>query len=230
MPYFSAIGMHLALLEIMARNPLVRTSEFPYHVRARTNNQSWFPLHMDEVWRIFEYYITEICIRYGAKIGSFVLMSNHFHMIIWTPNENLDEIMHYLLREVSKKINEKAGRINHLFGGPYKWTIVDNERYLGHVYRYNYQNPVRVRLSDRVETYRYSTAYFLFNKIKLKFDIHHELLCDLAKINPDIRKQIHWLNESLSKKQIEATRLALKKKFFQFPKHSSFNFALKTLI
>src|SRR5581483_5588273 len=103
----------------MARKNLYRSSVHPYHVTARSNNGEWFYIPTLEAWNIFVECAFAISVAYGAKIHAFVLMSNHFHLLVSTPDSNLDDVMQYFLREAGKLINLKAKRINHIFGGRY---------------------------------------------------------------------------------------------------------------
>ena len=75
----------------MPRKKIIRTNEFPYHVTARTNNQEWFKLSLDEVWSIFERVLSKVQLRYSIEIYQFVLMSNHYHLLLSTPEANIDK-------------------------------------------------------------------------------------------------------------------------------------------
>jgi len=207
----------------MPRKPLIRTSEFPYHVYTRSNNREWFQIPIDDVWKIFSYYLNIITKMYGLEIGSFVLMSNHFHMIVWTPNENLDQAMHYLLREVSKTINSRAGRKDHLFGAPYKWCLITTEEYLSQVYKYNYQNPLVKDLCETVEDYPFSTLYYIENKLKLPFPLFEEKIIEASEyISKNHDHRIKWLNERYTDLQREAIALGSKKSIFKLPTYNHF--------
>lgn len=150
-------------------------------------------------------------------------MSNHIHMIAWTPNENLDQAMHYLFREISKTINKKSDRINHLFGGPYKWSLIMSEKYLSQAYRYNYQNPLNKGMVEKAEDYEYSTLYNLNKNLKSVFPIYDELIvesCDLIPKN--LNQRLVWLNEPFSEIQKEAIQLGMKKNIFKLPTYKRF--------
>jgi REP element-mobilizing transposase RayT len=141
----------------MPRKKFFPTDSFPYHVTARSHNREWFDLPLIDVWDIFSRYLYFITLAYGVRVHSFVLMSNHFHMLITTPNANLDQAMNYLMREVSKAIGRESGKINQVFGGPYHWSVIKNRVYYEFAYKYVYRNPVEASLVRRVENYPYST-------------------------------------------------------------------------
>ncbi len=70
---------------------------------------------MSEVWRIFESQLYFCKHAFNLKIYSFVLMSNHYHLILSAPDCNLSEAMQYFIREVSRELNRCGNRINRTF-------------------------------------------------------------------------------------------------------------------
>jgi putative transposase len=173
----------------MPRKKFYPTDRYPYHVTARCHNKSWFDLPIDQVWDIFARYLYFITLAFGVRVHSFVLMNNHFHMLITTPNANLDKAMGYLLREVSKAIGSESGNINQVFGGPYHWSLIKNHLYYHHAYKYVYRNPVEAGLCPSVESYTFSTIRGLLGKAHLPFPAFDNL-----GLITDPGKQLQWLN------------------------------------
>ena len=199
----------------MPRPLLVRSETHPYHVTSRCNNKEFFPIPLHNVWDIMmkefkkEVDENELCIH------AFVLMGNHFHLLCHTPKANLDQIMQRFLRSTSIKINSQSKTINHLWGGRYKWTLIDSEFYYFQVYRYIYQNPIRAKICERVEDYDYST---LINSV-----------LPVRKLTgPPFDKEenkLAWLNEKYSEEDQGLIRLGLRKHQFDVSqrKKSTFN-------
>lgn len=206
----------------MPRAHLIKTSELPYHVHARTNNKDWFKIPMADCWKIFEHELANVSRMYKAKIILFVLMSNHFHMIIQTPLENINEIMNYLLREVAKGINKRSLRINHVFGGPYKWSLIKDLKHFGNVYKYVYQNPIRSKLVERLEDYEYSTLYCLLHKIKTAFPLYDEEATAYCGISKKVEENLVWLNESFTEIENQTIKSGIRKSVFQLPRYKQF--------
>lgn len=203
----------------MPRKPLIRTSEYPYHVMSRTNNHEWFQISMMDCWKVFEKYLYIVETDFRLQVIAFVLMSNHFHLLAFTPEANLDEIMHYLLREVSKTLGIRSGRKNHAFGRPYKWTVIDTPTYLACAYKYIYRNPIGSGQVQCVENYPYSTYYFLENNHHLKFKIHDDFSGWSENLIPkDMIKRREWLNTSYEAREGLKIKHALKRRVFHFPK------------
>lgn len=158
----------------MARKNLIRTNLFPYHVTIRCNNKEWFDLPLQQVWDICIHAIATANKSYPVNIQAFVLMSNHYHLMIWTPDANLDKFMFELNRNISKEIRKITHRINRIFGDRYKWSLITSDNYFFHVEKYIYQNPLVQKLVTRSEKYPYSTLHYLYHKKKLPFETKNE--------------------------------------------------------
>ncbi len=195
----------------MPRKKFFPTDLYPYHVTVRSHNKEWFDLPMIDVWDIFSRYLYFITMAYGVRIHAFVLMSNHFHMLITTPNANLDQAMNYLLREVSKAINRENGNINQVFGGPYHWSVIKSRIYYEFAYKYVYRNPVEARICSRVESYPYSTLRGLMGLDRLPFPAF-----DNMNLISNPAQRLSWLNSPYPDIEIlETIRNALKKQEFE---------------
>lgn len=143
----------------MPRKKLIRTDQFPYHVTTRSNNKDWFKLSLDRVWNISQEglaYAHKLC---PVEIHAFVLMSNHYHLLVSTPQANIDCFMRAFNKYFSDSINTYSGVINHKFGGPYNWSVVSKKEYLFNVYRYIFQNPVKAGMTLSCEEYPYSSLH-----------------------------------------------------------------------
>lgn len=157
----------------MPRKKLIRQNDFPYHVTRRTNNGDWFSLPRHIIWD----YIKESFL-YAQKhrpvvIHAFVLMDNHYHLLLTTPNCDIDEFMMYLNRDLSLRINKKLKMKNHRFSNSYTWTIVDHQSHLMNAYNYIYQNPVVAKITDSAQAWPYSSLHFSsFESKKFNFKPH----------------------------------------------------------
>ncbi|WP_246545499.1 helix-turn-helix domain-containing protein [Pelotalea chapellei] len=102
-------------------------------------------------------------------LHAFVLMTNHYHLVIETPDANLGKIMHYLNSSYTTYINIKRKRSGHLFQGRYKAILVDKDSYLLELSRYLHLNPVRANMVERPEEYSHSSycSYISNSKDKI---------------------------------------------------------------
>ena len=203
----------------MPRKPLLLQSVFPYHVTARSNNREWFYVPTPIIWEICCRLFSTVNERYGSVVIEFVLMSNHFHLLISTPGANLDRIMNYFMREFSRTVGSKTGRINHVFGGRYKGSLIRDALHFSHVYKYILRNPVAGGLAVRVEDYPFSTVRREWGE-EICFPISSILAQPLAAYIPiELSPRLEWLNKPYSRDQSGLLRRALKQTEFRFPTH-----------
>ena len=204
----------------MPRKNLIRSSFRPYHVVNQVNNREWFYLPPTETWEILTDQCYEISMICGARVHAFVMMSNHFHMIVSSPVCDLGVIMKQFSSFVTRTHNRKSGRIGHLFKGRYKWSLIDSPLYYAHALKYVYRNPVKAGLCDQVEEYPFSTLQAVIGKSRVTFPIStvadEQFSRSLVPANQS--ELIRWLNMPFRNEDSELVRKALRRKEFQFPK------------
>ncbi len=85
---------------------------------------------------------------YQVKLYAWVLMENHFHLLLETPLGNLDQFMRRFNISYTGCFNRKYQRVGHLYQGRYKSILVEKENYLSELSRYIHLNPIRVQGMD----------------------------------------------------------------------------------
>lgn len=153
----------------MPRKNLIRTNEFFYHITTRSNNGEWFGLPLNEVWEISKNAFDVAQSKNPAIIYQYVLMSNHYHLLIQTPNCDIDKFMFWFNRTFSLLLREKTGNFNRMFGSNYKWSLITHQSYFKNVFCYIYQNPMRAGIVKKCEHYPYSTLFYSYHKLKAPF-------------------------------------------------------------
>ena len=119
--------------------------EFPnarHHVMARGNERRAIFLD-DRDRRHFVEVLAELPGRFGVLVHAWVLMSNHYHLLLETPEANLGRACQWLNVSYSVWFNRRHRRTGHLFQGRFKSVLVDEGSWL-EVARYVHLNPVRV--------------------------------------------------------------------------------------
>lgn len=91
----------------------------------------------------FEHCLFEASARMGWRLQAFVLMRNHFHLALMTPEPNLVEGMHWLQGTFATRFNRFRSERGHLFQGRYHALLVEPGRALRSVVDYIHLNPVR---------------------------------------------------------------------------------------
>ncbi|MEZ9903899.1 transposase [Vibrio breoganii] len=127
-----------------------------YHVTARGNERNWI-FFQDDDFTLYLTVLDEVCERYNWVIHAYCLMSNHYHLLLETPDGNLSKGMRQLNGVFTQKINRKHNRVGHLFQGRYKSILVDQEAYLLELCRYIVLNPVRAKMVDTPDEWQWSS-------------------------------------------------------------------------
>lgn len=194
----------------MPRPPIVLQSEFPYHITARCINKDWFKVPMSTVWDIMSNNLFFIHHTYKVKIFAFVLMSNHFHLIIQTPDANLSETMAWFMRETSRSLTKAGNRINQTYGSRYYRSIIKTSHYYLNAYKYVYHNPIQGGLCKHILDYPYSTLPGLLG-------LQHTLIPteeDLTLFS-NIGETIEWINRKPTPDHWTSVRLAIQRPEFK---------------
>lgn len=84
-------------------------------------------------------------------------MDNHCHLLIETPEANLQEEMPQLNGIYTQKLNRRHARVGHVFQGRYKAVLIDRDSYLLELCRYIVLNPVRANMVQEVSQYPWSS-------------------------------------------------------------------------
>lgn len=195
----------------MPRKKLPITHELPYHVTARSNNREWFYLPIDECWPIFLSLLGQASARFNFQIHAFVLMNNHYHMVgTASQTHSLSKVMEWFQRSVNRTINDR-GRINHLFGGPFKGSLIETEAYYFEVIRYVYRNPVTAKLTKKVEHYPYSSL------TDLRVPLTTPITGVAALIPKRSEEMLSYLNTDYRAGEKEILDKSIRKAIFRLP-------------
>lgn len=99
--------------------------------------------------------------RYGWRLHAYVLMRNHYHLALETPQPNLVEGMHWLQTTIARRFNRFRRENGHLFQGRYKSILVQDDAAPTRVVDYIHLNPARARAvaAEYVGAYRWSSLH-----------------------------------------------------------------------
>jgi putative transposase len=140
----------------MARPLRIEFSGALYHVTSRGNERR--PIFRSDRDRLaFLEFLGIATQRFGWLVSAYVLMTNHFHLVIQTPEPNLSRGMHWLNGKYAGWYNCKRKRSGHLFQGRFKSFLIEKETYFSDVLRYVVLNPVAAKMVERPEDYRWSS-------------------------------------------------------------------------
>jgi REP element-mobilizing transposase RayT len=131
----------------MARKLRIQYPGAIYHVMNRGDRRE--DIYSDDKDRKrFLETLAETCTKTQWQVHAFVLMANHFHLVLETPEPNLVDGMKWFLGTYTSRFNRRHKVFGHLFSGRYKALIVEGSGngYLKTVGDYVHLNPVRARL------------------------------------------------------------------------------------
>lgn len=131
-----------------------------YHVMARGDRREAI-VEDDEDRKMFLRTLGEAAEKTGFRIHAYVLMSNHYHLLLETPGANLSAGMGWLQNAYTRRINVRHGRWGHVFGGRYKSILAEPGNCFWALMDYVHLNPVRAGLmneGDGLERYPWSSV------------------------------------------------------------------------
>jgi REP element-mobilizing transposase RayT len=105
----------------------------------------------------FLYTVGEMSERFEMSVYAYVLMRNHYHLMVRTERANLKKAMHWFGTTYTQRFNMRHSRNGHLFQGRYKSILVQNDAYLLQLSCYIHRNPLRAALVKRLADYRWSS-------------------------------------------------------------------------
>lgn len=143
----------------MPRKPRVEYAGALYHVMDR-GDRSEAIFRDDGDRELFLRTLGQTCERTGWRVHAYVLMNNHYHILLETLEPNLSTGMHWLQSAYTIRHNVKHGLKGHLFQGRYKAIPVDGRDglYFRTVSDYIHLNPARAGLvGERLLDFRWSS-------------------------------------------------------------------------
>lgn len=140
--------------------------EYPgacYHVINRGNYRADI-FRTDGARHAFERCLFAACAKSRWVLHAYVLMSNHYHLALETPEANLVTGMQWLQSTFANRFNQLRGERGHLFQGRYKALVVEAGDPLAQVCHYIHLNPVRAGLVavERLREYRHASYSHLW--------------------------------------------------------------------
>jgi len=116
--------------------------------------------------------LAETSARFNAEWHAYCLMSNHYHLLLRTPEGNLQKIMRHINGLYTQYFNRTEGRDGPLFRGRYKAILVDEQAYWSQLSRYIHRNPLEAGLVKRLEQYHWSSYRSYVGKDKRPLWLH----------------------------------------------------------
>ncbi|MEA2086857.1 MAG: transposase, partial [Candidatus Caldatribacteriota bacterium] len=140
----------------MARPYRLQLENCIYHITSRGDDRKKVFISKYDFEKFLEY-IKSAKEKHKFYLYAYVLMSNHYHLLLETSQPNLSKIMHYINTSYTVYYNTKRRRSGHVFQGRYKSIIVDGDSYFLELSRYIHLNPVRAKIVNEHSEYKWSS-------------------------------------------------------------------------
>lgn len=159
-----------------------------------------------EDYEIFLEILEDAKLRYDFDIHSFCLMSNHYHLLIQTKNENLSLIARQINSKYAQYFNREYKRVGPLWQGRFKNYFVYDNNYLHILLRYIERNPIKAKMTQNIGEYKWSASTLLL------FGLHLTLLKNSMLVDKEI---FELLNIAINEEELGKLATFQKTKYTQ---------------
>ncbi len=133
----------------MARPLRIQYEGALYHVTCRGNERKAI-FKNDQDKNVFLKLLNDGLNTYNIILYCYVIMDNHFHLLLETPLGNLSEFMRWFNITYTSHYNRRHKRAGHLYQGRYKSILVEKESYLYILSRYIHLNPAKTKQTEEL--------------------------------------------------------------------------------
>ena len=140
----------------MSRPLRIQYPDAWYHVMNRGRRGEKIFETKEDYWSFVDL-LEELDGVFYVKIAAYCLMSNHYHLLLQTPDANLSRSMRHLNGVYTQRYNRRNGCDGQLFRGRYKSIVVESDSYSLELLRYIHRNPLEAGLVDNLQKYPWST-------------------------------------------------------------------------
>ena len=198
----------------MARKVRIEEPGSFYHLINRGNYRAWI-FETEGARKAFRRCLVEVCQSHGWRLHAWVLMSNHYHLLVETPEGNLVSGMRWLNSTFANRFNRFRNENGHVFQGRYKSILLEPAA-VPSVAHYIHLNPVRADVikPENLEQFVDSSFHHLWHaKRRWSFECFADVLDSLGLIEGTRgwRQRYRTFLQSLSLDAVERKRLGFDK-------------------
>ncbi len=108
-------------------------------------------------YRLFLEVLQDTSKQWNLEVAAYCLMSNHYHILVCTPEGNISRCMRHLNGVYTQRFNQNHAIDGSLFRGRYKSVLVEEDHHLLELLRYVHRNPVKANITPNLEDYLWSS-------------------------------------------------------------------------
>ena len=149
----------------MARPLRIELSGGLYHVTSRGDRREDI-YFSDEDRKKWLELLGQVCSRFNWVCHAYCQMTNHYHLVIETPEGNLAQGMRQLNGVYTQWVNRTHKRVGHVFQGRYKAILVEKDSYLLELARYVVLNPIRAGMVSHVGDWEWSSYPAMLGQVE----------------------------------------------------------------
>lgn len=149
----------------MARKLRIEYEGAFYHVITRGNQRQDIFRDKDDFLKYLDI-LSHYKKRHQYSLYSYVMMSNHVHMLIETKQIPLSKILQGINQSYTMYFNRRHRTVGHIFQGRYKAILCDRDEYLLLLVKYIHLNPVRAKMVREQKDYKWSSHKYYVGKEK----------------------------------------------------------------
>ena len=192
---------------LMPRPLRIDLGDYVYHVINRSNGRVRI-FNTDADYQDFEYLLDEIRETYEMRILAYVLMPNHWHLLLYPRKDgDLSKSMRWLGTAHTRRYHAQTETIGHghLYQGRYKSFIVQADEHFLAVLKYIERNPVRAKLTKQAENWKWGSAYRRIKGTKKMRSLLANSPVPLA------RNYVRWVNQPEPSEELGEIRESIRK-------------------
>ncbi len=180
--------------------------EYPgavYHVTSRGNEKKAI-FKDDQDRENFLNTVQHVNKHYNWLCHAYCLMTNHYHLVIETPDSNLSLGMRQLNGVYTQLFNKRHKRTGHLFQGRFKGILIQKDSHLLEVCRYVVLNPIRAGLVESPQQWKWSSYRSTAGKEKPHSGLTTDWILGQFSVKRDKAEQEYcqFVNLGISEKSI----------------------------
>lgn len=142
----------------MPRTKRTKSNTDIYHIMSRSIEKK---LLFEEEGDYLKYLtlLSEAKQKFNLKIYAYCLMSNHIHLIMKIPFENISKMMKWLNSSYALFFNTKYERLGYVFADRFRSEAIVTSDYMWECIRYIHQNPTKAGICQSIYEYKFSSIH-----------------------------------------------------------------------